>query len=273
MKKRRKANNRTLHLLLMAITLLFSANVVAQQSAEELAKKLVNPIASLTSVPFQNNLDVGIGDSHGWRNTLNFQPVVPFKLSDKVNLIARWVQPIIFQQDVDKSLSYQGGLADAVASAFFSPSKVVNGFTWGAGPVFLVPVATNDYLATHKFGVGPTVVALKQSHGWTYGALLNQIWSVAGSKDHPDVNQMFVQPFVGYNWKSGAGIILNSETTINWAGENATGFINMLVTGITKIGKQMVALQVGPRIPIVWPEGHRADFGVRSSIILIFPKK
>ncbi len=64
-------------------------------SAEELAKKLANPVASLISVPFQNNTDMGIGTTNGWRNTLNFQPVIPIKLSAKINLISRMVLPII----------------------------------------------------------------------------------------------------------------------------------------------------------------------------------
>ena len=43
----------------------------------ELVKKTLNPIASLISVPFQNNWDFHIGPSDAMKYTMNFQPVIP----------------------------------------------------------------------------------------------------------------------------------------------------------------------------------------------------
>jgi hypothetical protein len=244
----------------------------AASDAAEVARKLANPIASLISLPFQNNLDVGIGENHGSRNTLNIQPVIPLGLSPKLNLIARIILPVISQQNVSARDAKESGLADAIVSAFFSPAMPKNGLIWGAGPCFLVPTATNDLLATKTFGAGPTAVILKQTNGWTIGALINQIWSVAVSEDRPDVNQMFLQPFVGFNWKSGAGFVINSEMTKNWEGDTFTAFINPTFNGITKFGKQIVQLQVGPRVQVAAAEGNKADFGVRASFVLVFPK-
>jgi hypothetical protein len=263
--------------ILLLVLIFVTAIVKAQEtkpakSAEELAKELSNPIASLISVPFQNNTDLGIGQYNGVRNTLNLQPVIPIRLSPKLNLITRVVLPFITQFNITNEGSYQCGLSDAVASAFLSPAISKKGLTWGVGPVFLLPVATDSLLATKKFGIGPTAVILGQIKGWTIGALVNQIWSVAGSKDRADVSQMFVQPFISYNWKSGAGVGLNSEITQNWRTGATSVFINPTLSGVTKLGKQTISIAIGPRIQVAAPEGGKGDFGVRAVLIFVFPR-
>jgi hypothetical protein len=267
-------------LIILTLTCTFCTIIATAQEeskpkssdAAELAKKLANPVASLISMPFQNNLDVGIGEHNGSRNTLNFQPVIPVKLSEKLNLITRVVLPIVSQRDITGANTQQSGLSDAIVSAFFSPSEAKKGLVWGAGPAFLVPTATDNLLGTEKFGVGPTALVLQQTNGWTFGVLANQIWSVGGNGNRADVNQMFVQPFLNYNWKSGAGLGINAEITQNWEGSTTTAYLNPAVSGVTKLGKQIVSLVVGPRIQIAAPNGGKSDYGVRAALTFVFPK-
>ena len=244
-----------------------------KQDPAELAKKLSNPVASLISVPLQNNTDVGIGDDHdGYKNTLNVQPVVPITLSKKLNLITRYIFPFVSQKNITGEGTSQAGLGDATISAFFSPSEAKNGFVWGAGPVFLVPTASNEFLGGKKFGIGPTALALLQTHGMTIGALVSQTWSVAGDEDRSDVNFLYMQPFFNYNWKSGAGLGVSGEITQNWEAGNTTAFITPAVSGVTKLGKQIVSLLIGPRIQVASPDGNGAAFGVRAQLVFVFPK-
>jgi len=244
----------------------------AADDAAAIAKKLANPIGALISVPFQNNMDLGIGDYNGTKNTLNFQPIVPFSLNAKYSLITRYIVPIISQYDITGENTQQTGISDALVSGWISNAVVKNGLVWGVGAAFLVPTATDDYLGTKKFGVGPTIIVLQQKNGWTYGALINQIWSVAGDAERSDVNQMYIQPFITHNWKSGAGITVNSETTLNWEANTTTAYINIMAGGLTKFGNQLVQLQAGPRIQVAAPEGSKSPFGVRAAVIFVFPK-
>ena len=58
-----------------------------KRSADELAKKLSNPVASLISVPMQYNVDFDIGSEQGTKHYLNVQPVIPASLNKDWNLI------------------------------------------------------------------------------------------------------------------------------------------------------------------------------------------
>jgi len=257
--------------IFLMLFLVVSIIVKAQDEAAELAKKLANPIANLISVPFQNNTDYGIGDWDGTRNTLNFQPVIPIGISKNVNLITRMILPIVTQYNVTGEGENQNGFGDVLVSAFFSPINAEK-LTWGVGPVLLIPTGTNNYLTTEKFGIGPTAVALKQVNGWTIGGLINQIWSVAGSEERLDVSQMFFQPFVVFNWKTGAGAGANLEWTQNWKSGSTTLWLNPNLSAVTSLGKQKTQFVIGPRLNLAAPDGGKADWGWRAVVIFLFPK-
>jgi len=87
---------KVLLILLLAISFQMSAQ---EQSADELTKKLQNPVASLISVPIQPNFDFGIGPSDGTRMLMNIQPVIPLSISEKTNLIIRSLPPLISKLD------------------------------------------------------------------------------------------------------------------------------------------------------------------------------
>jgi hypothetical protein len=146
-------------------------------NAAELAKQLQNLVAALISAPLQTNWDFGGGpNDDGFQYKLNIQPVVPISLNEDWNVISRTILPYVYQEDITGVANSESGLSDTVQSFFFSPTKpTACGSIWGAGPVFLLPTATDDQLGTEKWGAGPTAVLLKQLHGWTYGALVNHL--------------------------------------------------------------------------------------------------
>ncbi|MDO9214471.1 MAG: hypothetical protein Q8Q54_00165 [Methylococcales bacterium] len=114
--------------------------------------KLQNPVANLISVPFQNNWDFGIGPQKAMQYKVNVQPVLPFSISDKWNLITRTIMPIYYQDSPVAGGKSLGGLGDINQSFFFSPKQTIGGWIMGAGPVFLYPSATENALGGQKWG-------------------------------------------------------------------------------------------------------------------------
>jgi hypothetical protein len=151
-------------LIPLSVLLLMLPRAAGAQDATALAKQTQNPVSSLISFPLQANWDFGLGDRDAVGTLLNIQPVVPFGINPSTNIILRVIMPLTSQPGADGMRV--NGMGDVVATAFFSPANSGR-IIWGAGPVFLLPAATNSALGSEKFGIGPSVVALTQPGPWT----------------------------------------------------------------------------------------------------------
>lgn len=240
-------------------------------SSSDLAKKLANPISDLISVPFQFNYDEAFGPEEASRYTLNIQPVIPFSLTEDLNLITRTIIPVIYQEAPVEGLDDEFGLGDVLQSFFISPRNEVGGWILGAGPVVLWPTGTTPAIRSESLSIGPTFVALRQRDGWTYGALVNHLWSVTESDDRESVNSTFLQPFVAYTWPTATTLTLNSETTYDWTAEEWTVPLNLSVTQVARIGGQPVSFQIGGRYYLDAPDGG-PEWGIRFMVTLLFPR-
>lgn len=268
-------------LFVLACCVLGSLPASAQDDAAEeeayeanLAQQLSNPVAALISVPLQLNFDRGMGPSDdGDRLLLNVQPVVPFSLSPEWNLISRTILPVIDQQDAVPGGGSQFGLGDTVQSLFFSPVKpTAGGLIYGVGPALLLPTATDWRLGTEQWAVGPTGVVLRQQGPWTFGALANHLWSVAGDSERASVNATFLQPFVTYVTRTHTTFAVNTETTYDWNSDQWTVPLNLTVAQLLRVGGQLLQVGVGARY---WVEGSDLapeGWGFRFTTTLLFPR-
>ena len=289
-------------ILLTALwTLLITAGPLQAQDAEDeeaaggeeaeqaaLAKAAQNPLASLISLPFQNNTSFGIGDDPVdlTSNVINIQPVVPFELSGSLNLITRTILPIVAAPTVDvidpddpSLASTTWGLGDLLWTGWFTPTNT-GGVMVGVGPALLFPTGTSDDTGSGKWGAGPSVVFVATPGSALLGFLVNNIWSYAGPSDRGDVNQMVIQYFINYNLPKGWYLSSAPILTADWEAADGRTWIVPFGGGggkVFKIGKQPINAQAQAFYNAVTPKDNEGDrvgpeWSLRLQVQLLFPK-
>ncbi len=241
---------------------------------EELRAASQNPMADLISLPIQNNTNFKYGPLEKTQNITNIQPVIPFSLNKDWNLITRTIMPLINQPEFAPGQDSKFGLGDINLSLFVGP-KEPGEVIWGAGPIFMLPTATDDRLGSKKWGAGPAAVVLKMGKPWVYGVLAQNIWSFAGDSDRADVNQMLVQYFVNYNLPNGWYLTSAPVITANWEADSDNRWTVPFGGGIGRLiflGKLPLNMQIGAYYNVKKPDNIGPRWTMRCQIQTLLPK-
>jgi len=196
-----------------------TADRPATDDATEVAKKLENPVGDLISVPFTNYTNFNVGPNKGAQDILQIQPVVPIHVSEDWNVITRTVLPLIWSPSFQPAATVPPfGIGPTTFTAFLSPRNPVNGWVWGAGPVTQLPTISNKTLGSNVWGLGPSFVVVKLAGPIVGGVLVNNIFSLGGTKGLGGTryNTFLLEPFFNYNFSGGWFIATVPIITANW---------------------------------------------------------
>ena len=84
------------------------------------------------------------------------------------------------------------GLSDFLHASFYTPTPA-GSFNWGIGVMASLPTATDDALGSGKWALGPAFRVVYRTGAWNLGLIGGQRWSVAGSSNRSDVNQLLLR--------------------------------------------------------------------------------
>ncbi|MFT5234487.1 MAG: hypothetical protein ACI9UK_002142 [Candidatus Krumholzibacteriia bacterium] len=246
-----------------------TTSLLAQDTeTKNLAAAAQNPLASMISLPFQNNTTFG-GTEFDALNVFNIQPVMPFKLGDSWNLITRTVLPIIsspFGPDGQES-----GVGNTLFTGWFSPTKSIGKWTLGAGPAINIPTASKDLFGSSQWGGGPSVVGVFMSGKWVAGGLVNNVW---GFSDTKKINSFLFQYFVNYNLSNGWYLVSAPIITADWNGIDDNNWVVPFGGGfgkLMKLGKQPINFNAQYYVNVERPDSF-GESTVRVQLQFMFPK-
>lgn len=137
------------------------------------------------------------------------------------------------------------------------------------GDLISVPLQNN-----FNFGVGPGAVLLGMPGNWVMGTVFYNVWSFAGEDARGDVNFLFWQYFINYNFPSGTYLTTSPVNTANWEADKDNRWTIPLGAGVGKVfsvGSVPLNCSAHAYRNVESPEDG-ADWQMRIQVQLLFPK-
>lgn len=225
-------------LLIAAVCLLFllPAQSFGQES-QSLQSQASDPTASLMSFQIQDFWSPTLHNSDGDLNVVQLRGAIPFTIGG-VNQIARLTLPY-----VTESASGQTGLGDATLFNIAAFDRSWGRF--GVGAVALLPTGA-DGVSAEKWGLGPALGFTARPDWGLYGLFNQNIFTVAGDDDRPDVNISTLQPILNVPLGNGWAVGVSEMVFVyDWDRDEFTSIpLGAKVSKLTQISGRPVQFQL-----------------------------
>jgi hypothetical protein len=236
------------------IALAVASPSVLADDTEELARKAVDPTASLMSLNLRYTRIPSFHGTDGSAGTSQFQTVIPFRAWDTSNILRATV-------NYTNSGPAPGGLSDVTIFNLLVFDKPWG--RWGAGPVAqLLPGRDGD---ADTFAIGPAAGFVTTSGRWTYG-LFNQ------NPFADDIGISSLQPVLAYQmgdgWALAAG---DAQWTYDW---ERSEFVNLPIgaqlSRVMSVGGQSIKWSINPEYNLRDRQGL-PEWTIRLGFQLLVP--
>jgi hypothetical protein len=243
------------------------------ETPEQEIKDAENPITDRISIPIVNRTAFGIGSFDRNANATVIQPVLPISLGENY-LVVRPSLPFVYVPTIRQLQGGNYGLGDVSMQAYFVPKPTGN-LTWGFGPTFLFPTASDRTLGFGKWGIGPALVAVWQGERLTVGGQIRNYWSVAGDGGRPNVSQLTVTPLVTYILGNGWYLVSAPVITAFWniPGEKWVIPIGGGIGKIFKISDRPFSISVQAYWQPIRPANADGGWALVVQLNSLFPRK
>jgi hypothetical protein len=260
--------------ILSAPSLAYEGDGVIEKGEDptlELARATQNAVADMISLPIEYTSGYNFGPRDRTRHVVEIKPVIPLTLNDDWKLITRTIFPIVSQPSFAPKQDRNTGTGDTLFTLYASPEEPLGGrLIWGAGPVTVIPTASDDRLGDGKWGAGLSAVGLVMAGPVVAGALVSNIWNLEGNDDY---SRFTFQYFLSYNLSNGWYLSSAPLITADWEGPHDAWTVPVGggVGKVTYFGEQPINIAVEAFYNVEKP-AFGPDWSTRFRVQLLFPK-
>lgn len=163
--------------------------------------------------------------SHRYTAELQFEPIMPYAGTLIPSLEVQGVWSIARIQISGESTENSQGTSTGITDLKFVDLAALHAgpFNVGAGCGTVFPMATSPQLGQQKWQVGPAVgVRFDALRPLKVAALVQNLYSVAGSSQAPDLAYVTVQPFITLELPADLFLSTDAEMDFYWRGGQST---------------------------------------------------
>jgi hypothetical protein len=176
-----------------------------------------NPVSGITRLPVANVTLFGVPPNNRVANAFALAPILPVLFRGGWSIVTRTVIPVVVTVPVETARETGFGeiTSEVLGHKMFKGRKdQVYDIAWG--PFTGFPSASDDFLGTGRWRLGPEIVLSLAAREWVTVLVARNEWSVGRDGNSPDVNQLVLDYLLFYNLPKMFYLVYEPTITADW---------------------------------------------------------